>query len=233
MKERPILFSGPMVRAILQNKKTQARRIVKPKPPDEAHPFSIICSSDEKDQGKWKFTKNKDHLSGTVLGPIACPYGKPGDRLWVKESFAIVPRAVLCWSTGVHHSLHPDNNRDAAIYREGWERSASDFGWRSSTHMPRWASRITLEITRIRVEKLQAINKADAIAEGIERVGGESSCHPWRNYLLKHHAHPTGHCSSPLQSYMTLWEKINGVGSWDANPWVWVVEFQRIKEVST
>jgi hypothetical protein len=88
--------------------------------------------------------------------------------------------------------------------------------------MPRWASRITLQVTGVRVERLQDISQADAIAEGIERVG------PWKNYWLGDRGAAGMHCSSAVMSYRTLWESINGPGSWDANPWVWVIEFERL-----
>lgn len=223
-----------MVRASLQGTKTQTRIIIKPQPPSKAHPFFIVCSSDEKDEGKWRFTKNIDHLSGTVLGPIACPYGQPGDRLWVREAWGLFNDLGFC-DTTLAGLTSPPKGWNLSFRADHIDPRRGDGPhqpyWRPSIHMPRWASRITLEITRVRVEKLQAISKADAIAEGIERIGGEFSCHPWRNYLLKPNAHPTEHCSSPLGSYMTLWEKINGVGSWDVNPWVWIVEFQRIEDV--
>jgi hypothetical protein len=208
MKERPILFSGPMVRAILEGKKTQTRRIIKPQPPNGAHPFFILCSNCEKDEGKWRFTANKDHLSKTVLGPIACPYGKPGDRLWVRESFALVPATAYRCSTGVQQTINPGDPDTCAVYREGWERSKPG-SWGPSIFMPRWASRITLEITGVRVERLQQISDADALAEGCSAADMRSG-------------------DSLASVYARLWESIHGPGSWDANPWVWVIEFRRV-----
>jgi hypothetical protein len=93
--------------------------------------------------------------------------------------------------------------------------------------MPRWASRILLEITEVRLERLQDISREDAIAEGIERVGGEYSCSPWRNYSLKRGAPKLLHSSCPRHSFMTLFEAINP-GAWDANPWVWVIVFRLV-----
>lgn len=204
MKDRPILFSGPMVLANLQDKKTQTRRVVKPQPDEDG--LAKLISAEE-----WHDT------SGRIY---RCPYGKPGDRLWVRERWAaphaydhLPPRLI---PRDVHFHYAATEDRGGLL-------------WRPSIHMTRWASRLTLEITRIRVERLKEISREDAIAEGIERIGGDFSCCPWRNYLLKPDAHPTSHCSSPQYSYMTLWESINGKGSWDLNPIVWVVEYKRVK----
>lgn len=205
MKERPILFSAPMVRALLAGTKTQTRRAVKPQPRED----KSITSG----RGELAWQTSVGHFIVSTL-PTApklfverCPYGQPGDRLWVRETFAIVPRTAYRCSEGVQQVLRPDDDHDAAIFREGWDRSRSGFRWRPSIHMPRWASRITLEIVSVRVERLQEISEADAMAEG---VGIQ--------------------CESPMaiMEYSLLWESINGPGSWDANPWVWVVEFSRM-----
>ena len=213
MKERPILFSAPMVRAILAGTKTQTRRVVKPQP-----------GCDPRDDG---------HID---MG--RCPYGQPGDGLWVKETFAIVPRTAYRRSEGVQQTLRPDDDHDAAIYRAGWDRSNGGFRWRPSIHMPRWASRITLEITGVRVERLQDISPSDAIAEGLKGLskdggqitkygipdsdglpGTDDAGWPWHAWRI-----------SPVDSYRRLWSQINGPRSWDANPFVWVVEFKRVTE---
>ena len=194
-RERPILFSAPMVRAILDGTKTQTRRVVKP-----AHKAWIEMPVTHQ-LGEW----DKRPL----------PYGKTGDRLWVREAFAIVPRTAYRCSEGVQQTLRPDDDHDAAIYREGWVRSTGGFRWRPSIHMPRWASRINLEITGVRVEKLQDISVTDALAEGV-------------NVNPDHHGKPRTSIYSPVQAYRDLWESINGPGSWEANPWVWVVEFKRV-----
>jgi hypothetical protein len=136
-----------------------------------------------------------------------CPHGQPGDRLWVRETFAIVPRTAYAASEGVQQTLRRDDDHDAAIYRAGWERSNGGLRWRPSIHMPRWASRITLEVTGVRVERLQDISEADARSEGISRA----DCPDW---------HAT-------TDYRALWESIHGPGSWAANPRVWVAEFRR------
>ena len=192
MTERPILFSGPMVRAILDGSKTQTRRVVKAQPHAGVR-LSPLCPSGLEDG------------HGRAL---TCAYGWPGDGLWVRETHAIVPRTAYACSDGVHQVLRPNDDHDAAVFREGWTRSAPG-RWRPSIHMPRWASRIDLLIQSVRVERLHEISDVDSIAEGVDRTN-------------------TSIAGYARQRYMTLWEQINGAGSWEANPWVWVVEFERI-----
>jgi len=202
MKERPILFSAPMVRAILDGNKTQTRRIAK---------------------------LGKDHRTGCELA--ACEiagevnngdycnshYGEPGDYLWVRETHAIVPRTAYACSDGVQQVHRPDDNHDAAVFREGWTRSAPG-RWRPSIHMPRWASRIDLLIMSVRLERLRDFSEHDCLAEGIT-----------------HDQLPDNQQDRQLARtwYRGLWEQINGAGSWEVNPWVWVVEFERIKPCRT
>ncbi len=238
MKERPILFSGEMVRAILDGRKTQTRRILK-------SPFEIHSTARVEDWassladlncygrqiGSDDIAKKAERLRGKLhpviltdgrMVAFQCPYGQPGDRLWVRETFAIVPRTAYARSDGVQQTLRPEDpyDHDAAIYREGWTRSRGGFRWRPSIHMPRWASRLTLEITGVRVERLQDISEADAIAEGVTAVssGGVT--------LFA----TTGVNCSAKDAYAALWESINGPGSWDANPWVWAIEFRRVEK---
>ena len=211
MRERPILFSAPMVRAILDGSKTQTRRVVKPQPSRE-----LMTEYECIRQSRLSARTDAEILSDCLL----CPYGIPGDRLWCRETFAIVPRTAYARSEGVQQMLRPDDDHDAAIYRAGWDRSNGGFRWRPSIHMPRWASRILLEIVSVRVERLQDISEDDARAEGIaysERFEG---------YCTGEAEHFNSH--DPRQSYFSLWEAINGAGSVAANPWVWVVEFKRI-----
>ena len=205
MKERPILFSAPMVRALLAGTKTQTRRALRDQP----------CMLPD---------FNRGHLSIRVRGavyqafspnfpPVRCPYGEPGDRLWVRETWAAPhsedarpPRAIQCDWMLIHYAATED--RGGLL-------------WRPSIHMPRWASRITLEITGVRVERLQNISEADAEAEGCTKNHNGY-------YLGGPHAVSGRKQMATAQSaYRDLWESINGPGSWDANPWVWVVEFKR------
>ena len=180
-----------MVRALLAGTKTQTRRTCN-HPGLKGLSYIVNCGD-----GWW----------GDEEGDFQarCPYGQPGDRLWVREAFAIVPRTAYRCSEGVQQTLRPDDDHDAAIYREGWVRSKGGFRWRPSIHMPRWASHITLEVTGVRVERLQDISEADAISEGTP-----FPCGGW------------------VGGYQKLWESIHGPGSWDLNPWVWVVEFKRV-----
>ena len=210
MRERPILFSAPMVRAILAGTKTQTRRIMKPRK-DRAIGCDLACHE----------------LAGEVnAGDYMNAPWAPGDRLWVRETHAVVPRTAYAWSYGVEQVIRPDDDHDAAIFRAGWDRSSSGFSWRPSIHMPRWASRITLEVTGVRCERLRDISEADAQAEGVERtVTGDG----WRRY-----ADPSWEAvglppfADARSSFRSLWEHINGTGSWDANPWIWVVSFRRL-----
>jgi len=195
-KERPILFSAPMVRAILDSRKTQTRRIAK---------------VTDKDCKPGMITPLAGFVPRTIANHISyCPYGKPGDRLWVRETFkqhdeVISYKADGTWITDFQHTggINPHEN----------------ITWIPSIHMPRNASRILLEITGVRVERLQDISECDAKAEGSyvcdyfgRRLLDQSSnqgCYKW--------------------GYRSIWESLNGSGSWDLNPWVWVVEFKTLE----
>lgn len=214
-KERPILFSGAMVWAILEGHKTMTRRVAKlPVTPDTAS-----INPDGKDGWVlWAPQPVTDEMSKRMYpngGGFKCPYGQPGDRLWVRETWALVPRTAYAGSDGVQQTLRPDDNHDAAIYRAGWDRVAPGH-WRPSIFMPRWASRITLEVTGVRVERLQDISEADARSEGVARGR-------WTNL-------GTSASSEYVGSFAELWDTINGKRgySWESNPWVWVVEFKRV-----
>lgn len=214
MKERPILFSGPMVRALLAGTKTQTRRVCKP----AATLSAVVEVPDPLERGQ---VYNGSHF-GDEDGEaqFACPYGGRGERLWVREAFCKIIGQSGGW-------IETDYR---ATYTHGF-RLGDSLGirkkWTPSIHMPRDASRITLEITGVRVERLQDINEADAIAEGIERADDFFGCRCWRAY-----DEPKGSDvvfpDDPIGSYASLWMSINGPGSWDANPWVWVLEFRRI-----
>lgn len=198
MKARPILFSGPMVRAILEGRKTQTRRVVKRQGDMEFDPADPYFGP------YWlAYATDADGEDAKVR----CPYGVPGNRLWVRETYA--------WSGD---SSIPEADRIAS--GEVWYRADGERGggirWRPSIFMPRWASRILLEITGVRVERLLEISEADAQAEGIDLKGFRSQTEGIAG--REHRIH-----------YRDLWESINGAGSWDANPWVWVVSFRRVE----
>lgn len=217
MKERPILFSGPMVRAILEGRKTQTRRVVKFKPQDFV------------DQQYDDAKKFKAFITDEYGAPHEkpCPYGKLGDRLWVRETWK---RSGLSW-----HHTRPDIDEVYVSYRAGgiphsFERphqetlpgdSKSSDGWVPSIHMPRWASRINLEITGVRVERLQDISEEAAKAEGItESTSVAVSADPEKDLVDLYAA-----------TFASLWDQINGTKyTWSSNPWVWVVEFKKINQ---
>lgn len=233
MKERPILFSAPMVRALLAGTKTQTRRVVEPQPPI-GHAWSGWCvsSTHRADEGKATWAAGTGPFLRDVHR-VACPYGQPGDRLWVRETFY----AYGSWETRFDKRKGRDawhfvdltlesgkSYRYAANMGDNGTRQRGKGGevrwWkRPAIFMPRSASRLTLEVVSVRVERLQEISEADAIAEGISYSPDFEGFH---TEDCRHF-----HCADPRKSYEKLWEHINGAGSWDGNPWVWVVEFKR------
>lgn len=223
MAERPILFSASMVRAILSGAKTQTRRICKPQPVSVGGSGKRRVYRDEDFKSAWEDRKG----DGYCAQDRDCPYGAPGDVLWVKETWRTLHSQDCLKPTLL------DQDRSKITYEADKENRNPLWAFgktRVSIHMPRWASRLALRIKSVRVERLQEISEADAIAEGIERVDQSHrgfSCTPWRNYRIGRPGEMSLHCSTPSRSYMTLWECINGAGSWDANPFVWVIEFER------
>lgn len=203
MKERPILFSGSMVRALLASTKTQTRRLLKLK-----WGFDV----EERDDGTlWPWAQHPD-CDDDVWMP--CPQGEIGDRLWVRET----------WAYGIHAMAAERDEDGPFVYAaDGTTQGRLCDRWTPSIHMPRWASRISLEITALRAERLQDISNADARAEGIECMAGDPEC-GYRNYLDQS---GKDWSLSPRESFRGLWESINGPASWAKNPWVWVVEFER------
>lgn len=209
MKELPIIFSPMMVRAL--DRKTQTRRIVKPQPG----------------------LNNRITKSGRTINITdpkvsdLCPYGQPGDRLWVRERFRYYYDENNLWDCVQYADgsmMKPDGLDESDGHRFS-ELCRADSPWRPSIHMPRWASRIVLEITDIRVERLQDISEEDAKAEGVESM---STTQPvWRRYTGPEDG---PHYRYVKYSFMSLWESIHGYGSWDANPWVWVVSFRKLDE---
>ncbi len=211
MKERGMIFNGEMVRAILDGRKTQTRRIINPQP--EATLSGSLS-------GKWL---NRP-LNGLLLPKIEdiaihCPFGVVGDRIWVRETWA---------------RYNIDQNSHDIAYRATTPADWPEEGrWRPSIHMPRWASRIMLEITDVRVERLQDISEEDAKAEGLAEItkdgslfkfgipdrdgypGADDNGCPWTEWER-----------NPVDAYCKLWQSIYGEESWQANPWVWVIEFK-------
>lgn len=201
MKERPILFSAPMVRAILSGTKTQTRRVVKG---SEKWPPCVIRPTAE--LGRDNTVMGVCARRGTYGPTIKSPYGGLGDGLWVREAWACLDS-----------HKHPGARLAFRADTEDGERVRVDAPWVPSIHMPRWASRLDLEVTGVRVERLQDINEADAIAEGLsEQPGGGWGLPDGSHY----------HGADPRISYWSLWEAINGRDSVEANPWVWAVQFK-------
>lgn len=231
MKERPILFSAPMVRALLDGSKTQTRRIVKGDQPSGAGTFSI--STGFKGGPPVMIETNPCAGGREILWAQKSPYGQPDDTLWVKETFYAWGRWETRFSVKTKRDewhfvdLTIDAGRqylyDATTKISTQARNTGSVQWwkRPAIFMPRVASRIGLEVTGVRLERLQECSEADAIAEGIERSRASFMPPAFRLYDKKG---PT-FWIDPIASYHTLWESINGPGSWDANPWVWVIEF--------
>ncbi|WP_250467670.1 hypothetical protein [Caballeronia sp. GAFFF2] len=229
MRDLPILFSGAMVRAILDGRKTQTRRVVKARP---GWPIGFVGGAgDQNDPRCYGFEDLNTAQWWTLQADgssdnhqIPCPYGARGDRLWVRETFQ-----GPMWEEG---TWDPDTDYHSPKYCEyradgGPTPEYVDFednlhqGWKPSIFMPRWASRIALEITGVRVERLEDIGEEDALAEGVERGHEGYHIDGGRHF----------HAASPRGSFASLWDSLNasrGLG-WDVNPWVWVVEFKRIE----
>ncbi len=205
MKEKPILFSTPMVRAILDGRKTQTRRIVK-KQPHGAGEWIM--------QGiNWLFPNINPYIN------LKCPYGESGDVLWVRET----------WNTLTEYVEKPDHS---VMSISDFVYKADDYRfdkWKPSIYMPKEACRIKLLIENIRVEMLKDISGEDAKAEGVYFYGWDDATQDdYKNYLYNDKYGDDWGVQSANESYITLWESINGKGSWDVNPWVWVIRFKRI-----
>ena len=187
MTERPIIMTSESVRAILDGRKTMTRRVMKPQPVVVVHNPSI-------NQDVYKFKHHvwfSDEPAQAAYAP--CPYGVPGDRLWVREKFKI----------GQGRSI---------VYFDTPSRWAEGMSWKRSIFMPRWASRITLEVVNVRVERITDISDSDCYAEGIVSL---------QNDIL----------GEPYYSFKDLWDSINAKRGypWSSNPWVWVIEFRKVK----
>lgn len=206
MRERPILFNGDMVRAILRGDKTQTRRPVRVRKPSDHLVFA------------------SPHASAI------CPFGIPGDRLWVRETWRAGirdPEYLMDLVTGdncdVHYRADGENGRwTLETIKNGTLQSApaAPPPWRPSIHLPRWASRLTLEVVSVRAQRVQDITEEDAKAEGVERISDGY----WMEYG------PRARCvASARESFASLWRSIYGAASWEVNPWVWAVTFKRLE----
>lgn len=220
IKERPILFSGPMVRAILDGRKTQTRRIVKPQPPaGVTEASSLVRSVNHPVQPHLEFHWTSTPVGGDIddmefVGDwFTCPYGAPGDRLWVRETFAHVLADESTVGTGKRRTIYLA------------DLSMCNPKWTPSIHMPRWASRITLEITGINVERLQDISDPDAIAEGLTAWTGPEPVRRTHYGLSNADVFEV----TPRKAFFRLWKQINGEDALNSNPWVWAITFRRLE----
>lgn len=203
MKERPIIFNDEMVRAILAGRKTQTRRIVKPQPEfrDVGGVFHSWAFKKRHAAGFWLYPNAKEHILPE------CQFGQPDDRLLVRESIRYSKEH------GNHYYFADSAGVGNLVHARLPKKSVP------SIHMPRWASRITLEITGVRVERLQDIGEEDAIAEGVETHIDDG--------VTYYGGYGCGDVR-PDRAFQVLWQSIYGVDSWGANPWVWVIEFKRL-----
>lgn len=235
MRERGIMFSGPLVRAILASRKTQTRRAVR-------WPSWVS----EWDRCELLPTGICRVVDGRVVNKMTCPYGQPGDRLWVRETAraigdkardgrpnvvyragGIIPDSVPGWPG---YMYDPKTDQYGGLDRDNSPRRVSG-PWTPSILMPRWASRITLDITGIRVERAHDISAADVAAEGVDAEAvealWESATRKRRGEVWHPNCAPAFDAMRPRDLWRAAWTLINGRESWDANPWVWVVSFRR------
>lgn len=212
MTERGMIFNGEMVRALLDGRKTQTRRIMKPQPEVcsrgghwwSSNVFKTMLHVEEEMQN------GKGGWGGLVGG--ACPFGAVGDRIWVRETWA------EAGGNAPELQLYRANYPDHVPSHYEHLKPAEEIRWRPSIHMPRWASRITLEITDVRVERLQNISQRDAVAEGM----------PPSRPSIDAVSQGLGYPDFPRSAFAQIWQSIYGADSWQANPWVWVIEFKRV-----
>jgi hypothetical protein len=228
MKERPILFSGSMVRAILDGRKTQTRRKMKPRPPSGV-PDGVYCDPYNGNFEHFTFWTVEDRMCNGLTGNVKikgkmtchwkCPYGVPGDRLWVRESFGEdQSHGIIFYRADFPQTINDDGDIKTI--------QPEEFKWSPSIHMPRWASRIILEIVNVRVERLNYISEEDAKAEGVNR--SILSSQHLINESCRFAQLAGSQIATAQYQFAALWNSIYRPGSWEKNPWVWVVEFKRI-----
>lgn len=213
MTERGMIFNAEMVRAVLDGRKTQTRRIMTVQPDSPNFGLLRIADSTKRaDIGKYHWAES--NATGThARSPLfSCPFGAVGDRLWVRETWQAIHDSLDEFGNVDERTWMPSIPKSSdsywhAVYAEEFgvsNREDRGFPWRPAIHMPRWASRITLEITGVRIERLNDISAEDAAAEGL-----------------------TGRAK--MHDFGVLWSSIYGEESWQANPWVWVIEFKRVE----
>ena len=249
MRELPILMNGPMVRAVLEGRKTVTRRILKPQPFPDGYYQGDICLDVRSPYAR--FSVEAVDGGAYLSEEHESPYGEPGDRLWVREAWRVPDSlnacsgfdiAERCIEAGYRKPWSPIRFEDdgALTSAKDWHEFGSTPGeatpgrYRHARFMPRWASRITLEVTGVRAERLQDITHLQAIAEGVEEVGIGSG-YPWHysatpvTWADAVEGNAAVYDDARL-AFRDLWQSINGPESWDANPWVWAIEFRRIEQ---
>ncbi|WP_424753723.1 hypothetical protein [Klebsiella pneumoniae] len=230
MKERGMIFNSEMVRAILDGRKTQTRRIMKEQPVLNGNFYEVFGSAWSK--GMTSIPAVPGHSLST-----RCPFGAVGDRIWVRETFCPVDDTQYGGEKWVDYRATP---RYEASHPAGWDSAPNDaeaLKWRPSIHMPRWASRILLEITDVRVERLNAISEEDAQREGVHTEVWDQTVVA-RNYAARDEFFQFWSEDMPhyvemnqlyRSSFRSLWESIYGEESWKANGWVWVISFKLVE----
>lgn len=227
MKERGMIFNGEMVRAILDGRKTQTRRIMAIQPEhSELGLRRVIDSKNGRDNGKYFWSQSDARGLKMRSKVFGCPYGEVGDRIWVRETY----QGPLFDYERMESYLEDSSKFEKpefCVYRADGNPAPEFYdaddnlhcGWRPSIHMPRWDSRILLEITVIRVERLNTISQADAIAEGAP------PSHPSIDCVSQEYGFP----DFSRSWFGQTWQHIYGEESWQSNPWVWVIEFKRVE----
>jgi len=226
--EHPILFSGTMVRAIMECRKTQTRRVC------------LKAATDMRKQGRgieWAGAVHPAAIDGWVAWwpggtaeftkkaydyGFSCPYGKPGDLLWVRETWAMRSDTEPGSEKAKHYLLYRAHSLPETFLENCWH----DYGkWRPSIHMPRWASRLTLRVTDVGVQRVQEISHTDAIAEGCPGCDWVTTS----PYIADPH---TDAGELPAEEFQRLWDTINGKRGypWESDPWVWAVTFERVED---
>lgn len=237
MKERPVLFNGDMVRAIIDGRKTQTRRLVPAWQLPKHYPDNT-----ENPRYNWMATAQRHHRWGygvfgeteeacaKELSEMApCPFGSAGNRLWVRETFMDLTGTGIEARTGQFEGYaYRADTPPGSLGDE--TRKEYKLKWTPSLHMPRKACRLVLEITNVRVERLNSISEEDALAEGIRRTDNNFGNGPaYCDYMLANLNDVAEWYNRPSDSFISLWQSIYGAESWQANPWVWVIEFRRVK----